>query len=245
MFRGYIYTIFLAALLEESVEDLVLKDTIDSPSLCEEVLTQIVADEVTDSEVYSQSFPQRNEQTLGNITESLWPLLLRGNAICHSMRQPSQARCDGLVDGYEATQKGRLGYCANKDHYRLDSLPDGEFKVVSVHVQQKNVEFNVGASVHGLEKTATRPPWMVASDTWYRHVCGNSSNIVVNQDYADSFIVRHEDGWMRDHYPNNATLQVYSMEPERKGVILICFKVYPFLKVPVSQTFFVFRYLFL
>jgi len=219
MFRGYLYATFLANLLRDSVEELLENDSIGQPSLRKEALSEFVEDEAADKAIFLQSFPQRNGQSFDNITENVWPLLLRGNARCHSMIQPSQARCDGLVDGIEATTTDRFGYCANKDHY---SMNPSTLVLTKLPATDKRNE-------------SETTPWMVASDTWFRQGCGNTSSIIVNHDHADSFVVRYEDGWMHDLYPNNVTLMKYSPETERKGVVIICFRNYPFLKLPVSS----------
>ena len=214
---GRLNAVLLTELLNEAVRELAARDEgigDGPPSLSNEYLSQLVKEEELDRQQFRLSDPLDDMGDLNSIGKDDRRQFMRGNPICHSIRTPSQARCDGLVDGIKAEEEVMPGYCAGvKDHYTLNDMPQPD--------KQKD-------SANG---TALRPPWMVATDQRWRNKC----KIPVNHDFRDAFIVRHEDKWMGDIYPNAYLLGALSRGTERQGIIMICSPICEWGKCPVSE----------
>lgn len=148
MLRGYVYSLFLAEVLDQTLDEL-----IGEVGMAKEnsLLARFIREESTDSSAFLRSFPLYDEAGIANFGEDLYPILLRGNALCHSMRQPSQARCEGLVDGIEGISAKTLGKCENRDHYTFETLPDTVRRALlpTLHdsLNPHNNSFSIGDSV--------------------------------------------------------------------------------------------------
>ena len=219
MLRGYVYSILLVEILQQTLEELIEEITMADLN---DLLERYLADDTSDSLSFMRSYPQSDEAGIENVGDDLYSLLLRGNALCHSMRQSSQARCNGLVDGVVGENEHTLGKCRNVDHYTFEALPS------TINVNNKTT---AGDAVSLGESSSLKQPWMVASDNHMRHNC----NVTVAHDFADSFIVRETDGWMGDLYPNDRLKREFDRETERRGFVILCERTYPFTKIPVSS----------
>lgn len=148
MLRGYVYSLFLAEVLDQTLDELIGEVGMTKEN---SLLARFIRDESTDSSAFLRSFSLYDEAGIANFGEDLYPILLRGNALCHSMRQPSQARCEGLVDGIEGISAKTLGKCENRDHYTFETLPDTVRRALlpTLHdsLNPHNNSFSIGDSV--------------------------------------------------------------------------------------------------
>ena len=222
MLRGYVYSILLVEILQQTLEQLIEEVTMADVN---DLLERYLADDTSDSLSFLRSYPQSDEAGIDNVGGDLYSVLLRGNALCHSMRQSSEARCNGLVDGVVGGNEHTLGKCRNDEHFIFETLPAGTDKD-NVRTAEEVAALGESSSLSSLKQ-----PWMVASDNHMRHNC----TVTVAHDFADSFIVREIDGWMGDLYPNDRLQREFDRETERRGLVILCKRTYPFTKIPVSS----------
>mmetsp|Transcript_12990 Transcript_12990/g.28082 ORF Transcript_12990/g.28082 Transcript_12990/m.28082 type:complete len:699 (-) Transcript_12990:27-2123(-) len=202
MLIGYASATLLANLLEEAAKEMIQRESDEDAgqSISQEYLQVLNAQEEADRKLFFNSTIPTDRGDSAKIDDGVWRSFLRGHPVCHSARLPSDARFLGLVTGS---------------------------RIKSTHIEYGyHVGYEIGypseqAMPAADPDNAATPPVLTVMTP--RQTC----ELPLENDFKDAFIVRREDGWMTDIYPNDAEAdaltQVYSdNEKEKKGYIMMC-----------------------
>ena len=193
----------LAIFLQEALEEMTEREKNDPDavaSISEAYLSLLGSEEKIDRTIFRNSTLPSDRGDSASVDDAVWRSFLRGHPVCHGARLPSDARFLGLV----TNSRNKSTHIEHGYHLGYEVGYPSEKDMPEPEP----------------ENDATPPTLTVLS---MRQEC----EVPLNHDYKDAWIVRKDDGWMTDIYPNDAEDEVLTKpygdrEKAKKGHVMMC-----------------------